>query len=533
MALQKLAPTSNVLVQYEDTIPNALQRAQSLSNSVENEFLILRGWFGISGAAFGPNDRVSVFLDQPDGSGAFNQGYQSGGQSQIHLDVQSGNMSAPNADEIVRMLFVAEVVEVFMNYNAQNGNVAWDPSDSAGEGLSQLCSIERVHAGHYLYYQSFVDSWLQWPPMPCPFKKPPPLPTTPRKDWITKSEPTDKDCYSFGCALLFLYYLKSQLNKSIPEIIQKAGKTLEATYTNLTGQTGGFAALSNLLNQFMPIGNTPLLKTSDDPFPFLDAAHRSLTIDFTKKNLGSPLIVSSGQATVKPFFTCPAKNYHFNIESTPQQVTCTASTFGFAQPLFKWKVNGVDVTGNGSISATVQLFVADKTNPQNSTLVTQTIQIFVTTKDERLTSELVVTCPNTVGDISLLVEVSAVEKVASKDVSTATQWIGINNQTVVWEDKYGKDFAACFSEFRERIRHTVIAPPFDRLNWTIAVILTLPDPIPDELKNAVRILEQAALELELLRKESPAKAREVTKLLQTRLGLNEKTLRNLAPSEKG
>ena len=36
----------------------------------------------------------------------------------------------------------------------------------------------------------------------------------------------DGDEVSFGCALLFLYYLKSQLGKSIEEIIQKEGRLL-------------------------------------------------------------------------------------------------------------------------------------------------------------------------------------------------------------------------------------------------------------------------------------------------------------------
>src|SRR5438045_2393573 len=103
MALQKLTPTTNFLIFYEGTIPNALARAQAVNQVCEAEFNDLAAWFGIS-SAFGSNDRINVYLDQPDNSGAFNRGYQSGGESEIRLDVQSANLISVNAGEMVRML---------------------------------------------------------------------------------------------------------------------------------------------------------------------------------------------------------------------------------------------------------------------------------------------------------------------------------------------------------------------------------------------------------------------------------------------
>ena len=45
----------------------------------------------------------------------------------------------------------------------------------------------------------------------------------PRPDWVNKSKPTDRDDISFGCGLIFLYYLQTQLQLWMPDFLQ-AGK---------------------------------------------------------------------------------------------------------------------------------------------------------------------------------------------------------------------------------------------------------------------------------------------------------------------
>jgi hypothetical protein len=70
---------------------------------------------------------------------------------------------------------------------------------------------------------AFINSWLQ---------------SSARTDWITNPEATDKDEVSFGCSMLFIYYLYSQLGYPMDQIITQAGDTLEATYQALTGNSG-------------------------------------------------------------------------------------------------------------------------------------------------------------------------------------------------------------------------------------------------------------------------------------------------------
>src|SRR5260221_355045 len=90
MTVRDLPASTNFAIHYEDSIANSQTRAGAIASVCEAEFAVLNGWFGIT-TGFGTGDRIHVYLDQPDGSGANNFGYQSGGATNIHLDVQSGN----------------------------------------------------------------------------------------------------------------------------------------------------------------------------------------------------------------------------------------------------------------------------------------------------------------------------------------------------------------------------------------------------------------------------------------------------------
>ena len=80
----------------------------------------------------------------------------------------------------------------------------WNAGDSIGEGLSQYCGIERFRAGHYIYYGSWVNQWLN---------------KQPRQDWVTSTDGTDKNPVSYELSLAFLYYLNVQLKFSINQIL--------------------------------------------------------------------------------------------------------------------------------------------------------------------------------------------------------------------------------------------------------------------------------------------------------------------------
>jgi hypothetical protein len=69
-----------------------------------------------------------------------------------------------------------------------------------------------------------------------------------------------------GCCVLFLNWLRFQLNFSWAQIVGAAAPTLGNTYTKLTEKSGGFKQFSALLAKHFPKGR-PSGLTTDNPFP--------------------------------------------------------------------------------------------------------------------------------------------------------------------------------------------------------------------------------------------------------------------------
>jgi hypothetical protein len=166
------------------------------------------------------------------------------------LYVDGDTNPSPNIDHS-RMLVVAEEVEVF---EAASGK-GWNCGASPGEGLSRVLATELYPEQLNGFVSS--NSWLN---------------ATGRPDFVTNSDPTDTNYVSIGCSTLFLNYLRYQFDFTWPEIVGAGGATLEQTYKNLTGNSGGITPFKNLLQQFFP-ASTPTHLTSDNPFPLLGSLH--------------------------------------------------------------------------------------------------------------------------------------------------------------------------------------------------------------------------------------------------------------------
>jgi hypothetical protein len=498
MTVQQLPSTTNFTVFYEDAIPNSQARAQSISSIADAELTVLNGWFGITNA-FGPNDRINVYLDRGDGSGGNNFGYQSGGKSNTHIDVQSANKSKANADDIIRMIFINELCEIQMSYASGHGGPSWNAGDSAGEGLSQLIGLERFHRGHYLYYGSFVDAWLQ---------------SGARKDWVTASEGTDTNAQSFGCALLFLYYLKSQLGFNVGDIVRHGGSSLEATYKNLTGASGGFAAFNAVVSQFFPAGNTPAFNTFDNPFPLRGPGQRQVDLNWVSADDGSPRRLADGEADVKPFFFCPGGRYAFSIDSTPQVITCTATTRGFGQPVYSWRLNGVPIAPGDTVSVVAPVTTNDTADPQLTTSALETVSVGSDGTSTPFTSTLRLHVPAAVvGDVKLTVEASAGEKyIAPGLLTTEITWMTADNERVTWDDAYYKDRDECRRRWHDFI---------DRFSEfkAIDIVRTLPDPPPDYLRLVIE-LDAASRVFTLAQERAPEAAEQLQVALRDVFGLS-------------
>jgi hypothetical protein len=278
MALTTFNTTEHFEIMYDPVaFPNSIKRAQVLYSIVEQEFGVLCGWFGITDG-FGPDNRIQVKAASAPGYGGQEGGYVAAPVPQgvdgmwINLDAQQNVADDVMAGERITALFVIEFSEILMAYlKHRDGVLTWNRLGSNGEGLSLFCGIIRYPQG---YYSSspvpMVDAWLQ-------------LANRENLDFVSTTEPTDTNAVSFGCALLFLFYLRSQLLFSESKIIQNGGSTLEDTYQKLTGASGGFDTFVQLLRPYFPLGHTPGLPT-DNPFP-LHAL--SFTITITNNGLAN------------------------------------------------------------------------------------------------------------------------------------------------------------------------------------------------------------------------------------------------------
>ncbi len=159
----------------------------------------------------------------------------------IYCDAQTSPLDADHT----RMLLLAEVVEVF---SAEQGQ-GWNCGASNGEGLSRVLATELYPAE--LDGFTSAASWLDTPGRP---------------NFVDQTDPTDRNYVSIGCSVLFLNWLRYELRYGWALIVGAAASTLGQTYTNLTGNTDGWARFSTQLAARYPAG-TPSGVTTDNPYP--------------------------------------------------------------------------------------------------------------------------------------------------------------------------------------------------------------------------------------------------------------------------
>ncbi len=162
----------------------------------------------------------------------------------VDLYCDADTSASPDVDH-TRMLVVAEEVEVFSATQA----AGWDCGASNGEGLSRVLATEAYPAA--LDGFATAAAWLDSPNRP---------------DWVDKNDPTDTDAVANGCSVLFLNFLRSQLNFTWEAIVQAGAPTLARTYQNLAGKNDGFEQFRALLQVKYPVG-TPSGLATDNPFP--------------------------------------------------------------------------------------------------------------------------------------------------------------------------------------------------------------------------------------------------------------------------
>lgn len=218
---------------------------KALAATAEQDFSTMSFWFGGVIPAGVP---FQVHISPGTGGGSNNN------VSGINLRV--GDSSDV---ELARFTLVAEVVEIFM---ASSG-LHWKPGDSSGEGLSQAAGF-TLHPSKTGILNG-PGRWLDTSVVTTP-----PVPNRP--DFVTHTDPQDGNFVSFGCSLLFIYYLRSQLGFSMKAVVQAGADSLEGVYINLTQDRNAFPQFASILETTFPSGVKSNFPGSNNPFPLPRAA---------------------------------------------------------------------------------------------------------------------------------------------------------------------------------------------------------------------------------------------------------------------
>jgi hypothetical protein len=197
----------------------------------EGDYARVAGYFG--GLQPGP---FNVILFSNPG-GAYHMGCAA---TDLFCDAQAGPANGDHSE----FLNVAEFVEVFQAVQA----AGWDCGKSNGEGLSRVLATEAYPA--QLDGFATARTWLD----------------SRRPNYVDKTLGSDTNSIGNGCSVLFLNWLRFQLNYSWQQIVGAAAPTLGQSYTHLSGKKDGFKQLKALLRLHFPAGR-PSGLTTDNPFP--------------------------------------------------------------------------------------------------------------------------------------------------------------------------------------------------------------------------------------------------------------------------
>jgi hypothetical protein len=471
MITQFQKPTTNFIIQYDTACMYGVSRADALYQVIENEFSILKDWFGLdTDDFFGPDNQITVILKNVFyESEYFDEHIGANMSSHIYINCID-DYNSPDDAGMVAMLFVKKIAKVLMLYKIYGGLIGLLSNSeiyrSDIEGLSLFCARERYPDAYDLYFSNhpnvsrtpsgngpWVSHWLN---------------STTRIDYISAT--SDLDVYNpgkveltaevFGCNLLFLYYLKSQLNEEVDKIVANWNwnESLAILYLRLTNDAdtvGAIKGFKSLVDRFFPVSSTP--SPTENPFPLILAGtKRSVSINDVEKTavpLKPPIRPISVGSTFIQFPGCPTgKVYEYFILPAVQQVAITAESTGFGHSQFTWRVNGQPLLhelGNVEIKD-VEVFYDDPSLPGSikTKIGKNTVTFNYYTSSNSDTAELYIFNVQIQGKfgghVNLGIEVDASDMYVQRGVSVSDfSSVIIDLESLLWKSDYYSDALNC------------------------------------------------------------------------------------------
>ncbi len=477
--------TTHFVIRYDDSIgAGAAARAQAVVATCERDLAKTSFYLpyssGIGRDPYLEGHRIDVqVVDLITNRGGANNSSTGGTVHPFHT-IQIGAINAaggPVSDDFARFLFVAELAEVLMRA------YGWNPSDSRGEALSRVIAEELYPTQAYGEGGApWVTPWLR---------------TSPRDfRYIWENEHTDINIFSFGIAILYINYLRSQLNHGLKDICGAGGTTLLEAFRHLNGNQGddGVAGFRDLLEKHYPSGK-PLTLLTNNPFPLYDVRDRRVTISVRQSverslagveasdRIDAAVVGRWGSAPLQtahlaPFFNCAARDYLYVVDSSPRRLDWVASVRGFSIPRFSWRVNGEELTAaSGTVTVPAKVSIDDPANPDAQKLATEQFSFRYEYQDEfsfaALNNRLVIRNNSRSGHYQVLVEVSVQEGIERDGTTMANSAVRMDAASVVYEQAFYEDSRRCSEAARAAVGRHVKG-----VAKVVEFAHTLPDPPP-------------------------------------------------------
>ncbi len=494
-----VAQTKNFLVTCEDDV-GARQRAQYIGFTCEADLARLNQLFSTNFEAGKSSPHgvwVVVLKDDPTATyNGLNYGYETEESSRIWIrrafnpppppppslfPQDPPPLSGPNLNAAIiafpQFVFVAELAEIMMGFTGYG----WNAGQAPGEGLSNLLGALLHPQGYYDASQGpRINKWLNGGNG-----------NPPRFDFVSKTVDTDKDIFSYGCAILFINYLVYQLGHPLENVIRAGGSTLAETYSRLTGQpsSAAYPAFDGLLGAHIRNSTTNKM-LRDNIFPLLDASHRSI-----QTTQGDPIdkghLDESNPTSfvVKPGLICPPSSYDFFKHQELVEQPIFARARGMANAQFIWTIEGMPAPVRGNwTNVTVNSPLTVKNPDGTTTNFAETVTLLYLILDVWNGSVLYLNTLNWNGNCELKIKVFAREAVEIDGDVSADESVSLTTVTWIEGEEIKKARKRCNPFYAE------VNDSFWYLTEKLSDIKNRPDP-PSErgAREIARAVEQVQM----------------------------------------